>query len=533
MNSLSVWLRTSRLTLLLLCLLLIAAPGGAQSSERRIVYGLTFQPSGFDPHIHASSELGIPLRSVYDTLVYRDPVSKAFVPGLAESWTISEDGREYTFTLKENVQFHDGTPFNAAAVAANLERITNPAIASQKAIFMLGSYAGYAILDDRTIRIALNEPYSPLLDSLSQVYLGIASPAALAAYSAERYQFYQVGTGPFIFVEYVPGNRLVLRRNPNYTWGPSFYQPVTDQSVQEIEFRFFTDPVTRALALESGEADVMGELLPLDARTLTAGDRISLTPERIPGQPLQFMFNTRRFPTDELVVRQALIVGTDREAISDAIFQRFSPVAWAPLAANTPFYNGALNGAYGYNPTAARDALIALGARDSDNDGILERNGMPLEVRMIAPVWSSIPEIVQVIQAQWRTIGVRLIVQQVPSRAALFQEVATGDYNLAAWFEYGNDPAFLSRYFTSMGDLNWTGYASAELDVLLIEGGRQHEESARRALYSEAQRIIMEQALILPIRDTVNLNGARRTLTPVMFDAYGWFPLLHNLAFVG
>ncbi|MDZ4769102.1 MAG: ABC transporter substrate-binding protein [Chloroflexota bacterium] len=529
----TIFKRATTTVLLLTCALIVSGRDmtRAQDDSRRIVYGLTFQPSGFDPHINASSELGIPLRSVYDTLVYRDPVSQAFVAGLAESWAISEDGREYTFTLRQNVLFHDGTPFNASAVAANLDRITDPAIASQKAVFLLGGYAGYSVIDDRTIRIALNDPYSPLLDSLSQVYLGMASPTALAAYSAERYQFYQVGTGPFVFVEYVPGDRLVLRRNPAYVWGPSFYQPVGANAVETIEFRFFTDPVTRALALESGEADIMGELLPLDARALNASTEVSLQPEIIPGQPLQFLINSAKFPTDELVVRQALLVGADREAIADSIFQRLSPVAWAPLSAATPYYNADLVGAYAFDPAAARDALIGLGYSDSNNDGVLERNGAELEIRVITPVWNAIPDVVQLLEAQWRTIGIRTVIEQVPSRGALFEQVAAGDYHLVAWYEYGSDPAYLSRYFTSMGDLNWTGYSAAELDGLLIEAGRQSDDNARRSLYGQAQRIVMEQALILPIRDYVNLNGYRRTLNPVEFDAYGWFPLLHNLSF--
>ena len=197
------------------------------SAGRRLVYGLTLQPSGFDPHIHRSSELGIPLRQVYDTLVYRNPTTREIVPGLAREWTISADGLRYTFNLREGVTFHDGTPFNAQAVAANLDRITDPATASQRAVFMLGPYTGYELLDNYTITLILSAPYSPLLDSLAQVYLGIASPTALSEYSINRYQFHQVGTGPFLFVELVPGERVVLRRNPDYAWGPSFYQPRT------------------------------------------------------------------------------------------------------------------------------------------------------------------------------------------------------------------------------------------------------------------------------------------------------------------
>ncbi|MBZ0292227.1 MAG: hypothetical protein K8L99_06630, partial [Anaerolineae bacterium] len=312
---------------------------GQASNVRRMVYGLTLKPTGIDPHIHQSSELGIPLRQVYDTLVYREPVGHAIVAGLATDWSISEDGLVYSFKLRTDVTFHDGTPFNAQAVAANLDRITNPETASQRAVFMLGPYKGYEIVDDYTIDILLNEPYSPLLDSLAQVYLAIASPTALSEYSDNRYQFHQVGTGPFIFEEYVPHERLVIRRNPDYKWGPSFYEAPDENSVNEIEFRFFDDPPTRSLALESDEAQVMGELLPTDARLLTGNSSIQINPVNVPGLPLQFLINTQQFPTDERAVRQALLFGTNRNAIVDAVFQRFSPVAWGPLTSSTLYYD--------------------------------------------------------------------------------------------------------------------------------------------------------------------------------------------------
>ncbi|MCA9905454.1 MAG: hypothetical protein KC547_16475, partial [Anaerolineae bacterium] len=270
--------RLIALPIVCLFLLVACAPAlGAQSTPgNRIVYGLSFEPSGIDPHINASAELGIPLRQVYDTLVYRDPTTGDFVPGLAQSWEISPDGTRYTFHLKQGVTFHDGTPFNAQAVAANLDRILDPDVASQKAIFMLGPFADYEIVDDYTIALILAQAYAPLLDSLSQVYLGIASPTALQAVSRERYQFHQVGTGPYEFVEYVPGDRIIIRRSPTYTWGPSFYLPPTENAIDEVEFRFLTDASARALALEAGDVQVVGEILPTDARALATESGIQL-----------------------------------------------------------------------------------------------------------------------------------------------------------------------------------------------------------------------------------------------------------------
>lgn len=507
-----------------------AAITGAQiDNDSRMIYGLTFEPSGFDPHINASSELGIPLRQVYDTLVYRDPSNGAFVPGLATEWALSPDERVYTFRLRQGVTFHDGTPFNAQAVAANLVRITNPDNASQKAVFMLGSYTSHRVIDDFTIELILAEPYSPLLDSLSQVYLGIASPTALAAYSNERYQYHQVGTGVFTFVEYIPGDRLVLRRNPATTWSPSFYVSPPANGVNEIEFRFFSDPLSRTIALEGQDADVMGEIAPADARVLGATDDLTLLPVPIPGQPLQFLLNTAQYPTDNLLVRQALLFGTNREIIVDSIFQGYSPVAWGPLAANTPFYNRQVVGAYAFDAVQARVLLEQAGFEDADNNGYYDgREGGDLEVVVIVPSWGFVPEVAQLLQDQWRAIGVRGVLQPAPTRSLVVERVNEGAYNLVAFYSFGADPSLLNEYFLSNGATNWSRYSSTDLDNLLTTGVRQSTPDARSAVYAQAQRIIMEQALILPIRDYVNLNAARVGVQNLSFDAYGWFPLLYN-----
>ncbi len=499
-----------------------------ETIRNRVVYGLTLQPSGIDPHINASSELGIPLRQVYDTLIYRDPTTKEFTQGLATTWAISEDGLSYTFTLRQDVKFHDGTVFNAQAVATNLDRITNPNNGSQKAAFMLGSYSGYEIIDDYTIRLLLTEPYSPLLDSLSQVYIGIASPKALNEYSIDRYQFHQIGTGPYRFVEYIPGERIVIQRNTEYQWGPPFYQPMSENSVEEVEFRFFTDVPTRSLAVSNEEAQMMGELPPLDARSLTGNSAVQIIQASIPGQPLQFLMNTKRFPTDNKLVRQALLFATNRNAIVDGVFQRFSPVAWGPISANTLFYNRDLVGLYAQDTAQAQALLASAGYQDSNSDGILDFGGVNLEVTVIVPPWGFVPEVAQLLQDQWRAIGVKVNLDPVPTLTSLREKVATNEYNMVAYYTFGLDPSLLNSFFMTDGINNWTGVSNEQLDELLTQAVQQTDSAVRRALYAQSQRIIMDEALILPIRDYVNLNAASSGVQGLAFDAYGWFPILHN-----
>lgn len=546
---------SNRLAVLMTVLFLLTACAGLDGNtlpEPRIVYGLTLEPSGFDPHINASSELGIPLRSVYDTLVYQDPQTRAFIPGLAERWEMAPDGLTYTFYLRDDVIFHDGTPFNAQAVGINLDRITAPETTSQKARFMLGTYSGYQIIDTYTIQLTLTEPYAPLLDSLSQVYLGIASPAQLAAYDTATYQYHQVGTGPYRMVEFVPGDRLVITRNEDYAWGPSFYIPPANP-IATIEFRFFEDPPTRILALESGDAQFMGELQPIDAQRLTGRADFHVYPTPIPGQPLQFLMNTQRFPTDTLAVRQALIFATNRTAIIDTVFQRFSPVGTGPLSQSTQFYDPAMAAFYPYDPGQARSLLFASGFTETDEDGTLmipapppptaepgqvtptanpESTGILMKLTMIIPPWGLTPEAAQIIQSQWREQGIDLEIRQVAGFSQLHEAAEAGEYNLIAINFSGSDASLLDQFFTSSGSLNWMGYSDYELDTYLREGADQPDLSARADMYAAAQARIMEQALILPVRDYVNLNAATADLEGVAFDAQGWFPLLYNFSLV-
>lgn len=510
---------------------LLALRAGLDDKDggNRIVYGLTLNPSGFDPHIHISNELGIPFYSVYDTLIYRHPQTMDFVPGLAERWEMAPDGLSWTFALRRDVTFHDGTPFNAQAVAANLDRITNPELASGKALALLGPYTGYTVVDDFTITLHLSEPYAPLLDGLSQVYLGMASPVALREYSKNTYQWHQVGTGPYRLEEIVPGDRIILRRNPEYAWGPVFYAEATDQSVDTVEFRFYTDPATRSLALESDAVQMIGELLPTDVELLLGNTQLRVLRVPIPGLPQQFFFNTKRAPTDELAVRQALLYATNRTEIVDAVFQGQSPVAHGPLTAMTPFYDPAVEALYPFDPTFAQSLLLGAGYGDSDNDGIWDRDGEPLRLTMIFPSWNQTPEVAQLIQSEWRDIGIEVELIRVPDFPTLRSYALEGDFHLIAFYDFGVEASLLNQFYMTGGANNWSGFSDSELDGWLHEAVRQMDAGTRAALYSSVQQRIMEQAVVLPIREYVNLNGTTARLDGVIFSAQGWWPLLRNL----
>lgn len=500
-----------------------------EEDPRCLVYGITSDIQILDPHVSNSIEAGIIFRQLYDTLVYRDPVLGEFLPSLAQSWEQSEDGLVYTFYLRQDVLFHDGTAFTSESVAVNIDRIFDADINSQKAKLLLGPFSQYEIIDDYTIKFSLAEPYVPFLDGLAQPFMAFASPQSLNNYTNLRYQFHQIGTGPFKLDNYLPGERIELSRNPLYAWSPSIYSPLLGTEINRIVFKIISDPILRGDALTNQQVDVIGEMLTSDASILANNSSIQLLPIDIPGQTVQFQFNTAQTHTDQLTVRQALFYATNRIAIIDAVFLNYSPVAWSPLSQSTSFAHTGYINEYSYDASRALELLQSAGYQDTDGDGFLDLLGAKLELTIIVPPWGQLPEVADLLRSQWRAIGVDLIIDPVPGSNSLISRLASGNYHLASFDTFGYDPSVLTSSFSSNSLTNVTGFEHEELDRLLTQATQEQDNLARRSQYFEIQSIIMQEALILPIREYVNINGVRSNIINLRFDAYGWYPILYNV----
>ena len=514
--------------LLTCALLILGACATDPSGERELTYGLTLSPTGIDPHINASVELGIPLSSVYDTLIFQNADTGEFVPGLATEWSISPDGMTYTFTLREDVLFHDGTRFDAEAVKANISYVLDPDHRSQKAASMLGPLSAVEVLGTYEVAFRLDRPYAPLLDSLSQVYLGMASPSALETWGPVDYQFNQVGTGPFRFIEYLPNDRLVLERNPDYAWAPEIYRRDTP-GVDRITFRFFEDPATRALALEGGQVDIIGELPHHQANRLAETAEFTVDPVHIPGQPLQFIFNTERPPTSDVSIRRALVLGVDRARIADTVFGEYSPAADGPLSAST--FGFAPDAAFpDYDPELAAELLEAAGWVFPEGGTTRRRENDKLMLDLVVPPWGSNPEVGQLVAAAWENLGADVTLVVAPGFGPLNEARAEGEYNAIGMNSFGTDPDLLRPFYDSAGFFNWSGYRDPELDALLEAAAESFESPEQREqLYQEFAERVRDLWLILPVRDYVNLVGSSRRVEGLRFSPQGWFPYLNDL----
>ena len=500
-----------------------------EDDARCLSYAITADIPILDPHIAELPEAGMIFRQIYDTLVYRDNNTHEFVPGLAQSWAISSDGLQYTFNLRQDITFHDGTPFNAEAVARNIDRIFDPAINSTRARSLLGPFSHYEIADAYTIHLRLAIPFAPFLDGLAQPFLGIMSPQALSEFDSLRYQFHQVGTGPFRLEKYLPGERTELRRNLAFATNPAIYRPLAGGEIDRVVFHVLDGDPGESHPLLSGSIDVIDDLAPGDAVDLVANSRLQLLPIPIPGQSAQFMFNTEREHISRQDVRRALLYATNRHEISNEIFFNYSPVAWAPLSVSTGYAHTGYIGEFSHDLGLAQELLALAGYIDDDGDGFLEREDQTLSLSILIPPWDEWPAIAAYLREQWRRIGVRVTVEPVPGGARLINGIRSGEHDLIAIDNYGVDPAILGNVFFENTIYGESRGDNPQLGDLLVAAVQEQDPRARRTLYYDIQVLLMTESLILPIRDNVRLRAARSYVTGLTYDRYGFYPLLHNV----
>ncbi len=212
----------SRIAVAALGALALGAPGraarAAPNRDARITVGWAGPFDTLNPATTGNRNVGPIDANIFDTLVWLTPDFKV-TPDLATKWEVSPDGKTYTFTLREDVTFQDGTPFDAAAVVANFDYIADKSTQSKISLTLLGSCTKATATAQYTLQLTCTAPYAPLLAQLGEPYFGMQSPKAIKEYGADL-GLHPVGTGPFSMVSYQSGQSLVLKRNDAYRWNP-------------------------------------------------------------------------------------------------------------------------------------------------------------------------------------------------------------------------------------------------------------------------------------------------------------------------
>jgi peptide/nickel transport system substrate-binding protein len=491
----------------LLCVLAIvvlttAWPAAAQT----FVFGAQGEPVQLDPAVITDGISSRITRQIFDGLVRYRGATTDVEPALAQSWEVSADGKVWTFTLRRNVKFHDGTALDARAVAWNFERWwksahpqhDNQVKAGQTFEYWEGQFGGF---DDKsivtrveatgthTLRVTLKDPQAPFLANLAMFTFDIASPTAVEKWGTE-FGKHPVGTGAYRFVEWKPNQEVVLEANPDY-WG-------VKARVKRVVVRNIKDNSQRLGALKAGEIHGMEGLNPDDVAVVKRDPNLQLLlrPTNTTGY-IAFNYKVKEF--QDRRVRQAFEHAINRQAIVDALYGGTGLVATQFQPPPLWGYNKDLKG-YEHSPAKAQDLLkqAGLGAGLSTitwDDGKKE----PLVFWYMSrsrPYFPNPKEIAEAMAADLAKVGITAQLQTA-EWAVYLDKRKNGQMPLymLGWTGDNGDPDnFLCYFFCSPGASREGFYANQPLADTLMRAQKLTNQAERARLYRQAEQMLHDDA---------------------------------------
>jgi peptide/nickel transport system substrate-binding protein len=500
-----------------------SAPSG--SATKTLAAGVFQNPDSLDPGATGLVSVAQMLNTMFDVLMWKFPNDPTYYPGLAQSYTVSPDAKTYTFKLRSGIKFHDGTPFNAAAVKATFDHIVNPATKSLSAIGALGPYVETRVLDPYTAQVVFSAPNAAFVNEMTQVTLAISSPTALQKYG-KGYDTHPVGTGPFKFQQFVNNDKVVVVKNPGYAWGPVPLGGGKPALLDQITFRILPDPSSQANALTTNEIQIGQNLNPGDVTSAVSAGKKKLT-ALSSGMPYCIMINAQKAPTDELAVRQAIEYAIDNQTIINTLFKGLYSPANSVLTPVTAGYSTD-QALYSFNPTKAGQLLDSAGWK-MGSGGVRARNGQQLSLEFINIANFGFDGISQLMQAQLKSVGIRSTItdQAFPSVATTYDQ---GKQNLADWFYYDVDPYLFNTVFNSTqikSGFNWEHYDNPAIDAAITAANADTNDASRTAKYQAIALTLAQSATIIPIYNLESILVTQPNVRGIKFDLTAQ-PLYHQ-----
>ncbi|GAA3411086.1 ABC transporter substrate-binding protein [Paenibacillus hodogayensis] len=498
--------------------------GPQQGGE--LTFALAGSPRSMDPHGDGSALGGRVQRAMFDSLVIL--VNNEVKPWLATEWSVSPDGKSYTFKLRKDVKFHDGTPFTAQSVKENFDRIYDPNTKAGVGREAIGPYASSEVLDEHTLKVNLKDPYSPFLTGISQFLIGNVSPQALEKIGAELGKVPPAGTGPFKFVKWTENTEIALVKNPDYKWAPEGISNKGPAYLDKLTFKIVPEEASRIGSVMSGEVLAGETVPPQNVVSLQNDSKLQIIQTQTGGLPFTLFINQKREPWNELKARQALQLAIDVDSIVKTLYLGTYERAWSPLSPSTLGYSKSLENTVKPDVKKANELLDELGwVRGAD--GIRAKDGKKLSILYVesSPNREKRNDIAAIIQQQLKQIGVSVEVEI--TKDAYTTVITKGKpYDIFGNSTVSPDPDRLRFFYHSQvqnvpGDQrNIPGLADPEIDKLIDKGSIESDKAKREQIYKELQQAIINKAVIIPIYVFPYTVAASKSVHGLVFDSPGY-----------
>jgi peptide/nickel transport system substrate-binding protein len=512
---------TGALALLLLTTACGPAGGNAGAPSNALPHTggtLTFDtdsdPGCLDPQQSPLAASQLISRPVVDSLVSQDPKTLQIRPWLATSWTVSPDATRFTFQLRDGVTFSDGTPFNGAAVKANLDRIVAPATKSLLAASLLAGYQGTQV-NGQSVTVTFGKPDAPFLQAASTAFLGMLSPTAFAA-GPQAMCDKPVGSGPFVVTGHVPQQSVTLGKRAGYGWGPPGARHQGAAYLDKVTVNVVGENGVRVGSLRTGQVDAIANVPPADVDGLKGFQLLS---KAQPGIAYSIGINATRAPWTDVRLRQAFAKAVDTNEIVNTIYRGRYPRATSVLTPATPGYVNALPTSQ-FDPAAANKLLDEAGWT-KDASGMRSRDGQPLTIdwTYISPAREQRDLVAQLVQQQLKQVGIDVKLTPLPA-GEVTSRMVQGNWQLSDISFVRADGDVLRTVLTSPQS-GFPVTQAPQVPSLLADATTTTDAGRRDADYAQAQRLIVQQAASIPIYDPTYLLGANNAVHDLTFDPQG------------
>lgn len=460
----------------LLSIFLFVSCGGSKDSgngktevKDTIVVSDGAEAKSLDPHASNDAQSSRVTVQIYDRLVEQGD-NMEIVPGLAESWE-QPDGVTTIFHLRKGVKFHNGEELKASDVKFSLDRMK----ASPQVSHIIGTVDKVEVVDDYTVKVITAQPFGAILSHLSHPTAAILNEKAVKEYG-DSYGQHPVGTGPYKFISWQSGDRIVLEANPEYFLG--------EAPIKNVIFRPITEGSNRTIAIETGEVDIAYDIEGLDKDRLRNDDSVVFIEE--PSLSIDYIgFNTRKEPFNNVKVRQAIATAINADDIITAVYKGSGTKANSLIGPKVFGYSSEPK-AWEYNVEKAKQLLAEAGYP----------NGFKIKIWI-----NENPDrrdIAVILQAQLKEIGIDMTVETL-EWGAFLDGTARGDHDMfiLGWVSVTGDADYglyaLLHSSTFGGAGNRSFYSNPKVDELLTQARNSVDQEERKELYKQVQLIVQEE----------------------------------------
>lgn len=463
-----------------------------EADNKEVIIAIEADIVSLDPQGHNDVESMRISNLLFDTLFKLDEDLKA-QPSLVEDWSQPSE-TEWDLKIKQGVKFHDGTEMKAEDVAFSIERSKESAVVQH----VLEQVEKVEVLDDYTVRVTTKEPFAPFINTL--VHAGVSIMPKAYVESDDNWNN-PIGSGPYKFVEWVSGDKVILERNDDY------YNDEEKGIADKIVFKIIPEGTSRTIALETGEVDIVATLDAMDAPKVEDNAKLKLFTK--PSTSFAYLgMNTEKAPFDNVLVRQAMNYAIDKEAILEIAIEGAGVIADSVTADSLLGY---VPSEYSYNPEKAKELLKEAGYEDG----------------FTVNIWASGDKrkrVAEITQGNLKEIGVTAKIEMY-EWAAFLDATNSGKQEMfvLGWSSNPDVDATLTPQFSqnSIGAQNRARYVNLEIEKLLKEGRAELDPATRESMYNDAYKIINEDSPWVPLYVEYNMVGANKDLKGVTLNAQG------------